>query len=67
MKKVIVKAVSQIDLAIFYESADGSFTLVDRLDSYEAWERQVHSILHLAQLQRTDEPVLEMEIGGEYD
>ena len=36
MTKVIVKAISQIDLAIFYESIDGSVDCVDRLETYEA-------------------------------
>ncbi|ARE21597.1 hypothetical protein P7H71_09500 [Lactococcus lactis] len=67
MIKVIVKSISQIDLAIFYESVDGSVNCVDRLETYEAWERQVQTILHLGRIQKTDEPVLEMEIGGEYD
>ncbi|WP_270243526.1 hypothetical protein [Lactococcus lactis] len=66
MRRVIVKAVSQIDLAIFYESVDGTFSLIDRLDSFDAWERQVGLILHLAQKQGTDEPEMELEIGGDY-
>jgi hypothetical protein len=67
MTKVIVKAISQIDLAIFYESIDGSVNCVDRLETYEAWERQVQTILRLGRVQKTDEPVLELEIGDEYD
>ncbi|MEY8538280.1 hypothetical protein AALM99_07480 [Lactococcus muris] len=67
MTKVIVKAISQIDLAIFYESIDDSVNFVDRFETYEAWERQVQTILHLGRIQKTDEPVLEMEIGEDYD
>ena len=67
MTKVIVKAISQIDLAIFYESIDGSVNCVDLVGPRNTKERQVQTILRLGRVQKTDEPVLEMEIGDEYD
>ena len=67
MTKVIVKAISQIDLAIFYESIDGSVNCVDLGGRRIIKKKKVQTILRQGRVQKTDEPVLEMEIGDEYD
>ncbi|MEY8514904.1 hypothetical protein [Lactococcus taiwanensis] len=63
--KVIAKDISEIDLAIFYESVDGRLSFVDQFKSFEGWKRETQTLLHLAELQETDEPVLELEFEGE--